>query len=101
MLPLRRGAVATSGTSARGAHLVDPRTGRPAVALAQVSVTGPSLMWADVLATAAFVRGPDATSWLRAQLGYQGLVVHLDGSLTASAGWADHPTRVSRWELPA
>ncbi|WP_426566770.1 FAD:protein FMN transferase [Angustibacter sp. McL0619] len=87
VLPLDQGAVATSGVGARGAHLVDPRIGRPALALAQVSVTGPSLMWADVLATAAFVRGPDATEWLQAQVGYQGLVVQLDGSLSATPGW--------------
>ena len=78
--------MATSGTSARGAHLVDPRTGGPAGALAQVSVTGPSLLWADVLATAAFVRGA-TRDWLRTQLGYEGLVVRLDGSVIASARW--------------
>lgn len=50
-----RGAVATSGTAARGAHLWDPvareHVGRPG----SVTVTGPTLLWADVWATALFV----------------------------------------------
>lgn len=59
-LRLTRGAVATSGTAARGAHLYDPvareLVGRPG----SVTVTGPTLLWADIWATALFVGG-DAT----------------------------------------
>lgn len=73
------GAVATSGTAARGAHLIDPRDGSRPAALLSVSVVGPSLTWADVLATAAFVRGADAVDWLRGQLDYAAIVVHADG----------------------
>ena len=54
-LTLARGAVATSGTAARGAHLYDPQSrelvGRPG----SVTVTGPTLLWADIWATALFV----------------------------------------------
>ena len=32
VVPVRNGAVATSGTAHRGAHLVDARTGRPRTA---------------------------------------------------------------------
>ncbi|MCU1601654.1 MAG: thiamine biosynthesis protein [Frankiales bacterium] len=74
-------AVATSGTAERGAHLVEPGTGEPARALASVTVTGPSLAWVDVAATAAFVKGQGALDWLRAQrLG--GIVVDLQGTVT-------------------
>jgi thiamine biosynthesis lipoprotein len=72
---LASGAVATSGTAARGAHLVDPRDGSRPSALLSVTVVGPSLMWADVLATAAFVRGPDAPAWVARRLGYSATVV--------------------------
>ena len=75
----RTGAVATSGTAARGSHLIDPRDGSRPGALLSVTVVGPSLTWADVLATAAFVRGPDAVDWLRGQVDYAALVVHADG----------------------
>ena len=64
-VPLRRGAVATSGTAARGQHIVDPRSGLPPPGLLSATVVGPSLTWADVYATAAFVQGADAATWLR------------------------------------
>jgi thiamine biosynthesis lipoprotein len=57
-LTLRVGAVATSGTAARGQHIVDPATGAPAASgLLSATVIGPDLTWADVYATAAFVGG--------------------------------------------
>jgi len=60
-LTLARGAVATSGTAAQGAHLYDPQSrelvGRPG----SVTVTGPTLLWADIWATALFV-GSERTS---------------------------------------
>ena len=59
-LTLARGAVATSGTAARGAHLYDPATGEHVGRTGSVTVTGPTLLWADVWATALFV-GSDAT----------------------------------------
>lgn len=54
---LRTGAVATSGTAARGAHVHDPRTGAAVTHLASATVVGPSLLWADVDATALLVDG--------------------------------------------
>lgn len=58
------GAVATSGTAERGAHLWDPRTGQPACHFASVTVTGPSLTWADAFATTVFVMGEDGLRWM-------------------------------------
>lgn len=92
VLPVSDGAVATSGTAARGRHLVDPRTGRPAADhLLSATVTGPSLTWADVLATAAFVEGPPAVSRVATLAGYDALLVHPDGRLTATPGLAPLP----------
>ena len=51
------GAVATSGTAARGPHLYDPATGEMVGRPGSVTVLGPSLLWADVWATALFVGG--------------------------------------------
>lgn len=80
------GGLATSGTAARGAHIVDPRTGQPATGPASISVLGPSLMWADVYATAAFAQGGrlDEVPWLSP---YDALVVHSDGMIQTTAGW--------------
>ncbi|MFM6851066.1 MAG: FAD:protein FMN transferase [Terrabacter sp.] len=59
-LTLARGAVATSGTAARGAHLYDPVKGELVGRPGSVTVTGPTLLWADIWATALFV-GSEAT----------------------------------------
>jgi thiamine biosynthesis lipoprotein len=77
-LEVHDGAVATSGTAHRGAHLVDARTGRPPQGVASVTVVGPSLTWADIDATAAFAHGAEALAWLGRRLegsGRHGLVV--------------------------
>ena len=57
--------MATSGTAERGAHIVDPRTGRSAVTdLVAVTVVGPRLTWADCLGDSGlrdgFAPGPGA-----------------------------------------
>ena len=59
VVELSRGAVATSGTAARGQHLIDPATGHAVTGDGSVSVVGSTLLWADVWATALFV-GPSA-----------------------------------------
>ncbi|MEH3075553.1 MAG: FAD:protein FMN transferase [Quadrisphaera sp.] len=75
-LRLRDGAVATSGSVHRGAHVVDPETGRPASTSVQATVLGPSLLWADVFATAAVVKASGgaevARAWLDTLSGYRG-----------------------------
>lgn len=77
---VRNGGVATSGLVHRGAHIVDPRTGAKAVALASVSVIAPTLTWADIDATAAFVLGDEAEAWLRTRPRRRGVIVGSDGS---------------------
>ena len=54
-IPLRSGGLATSGSAARGAHVLDPRTGAAIARAGSATVWGPSLLWADVWATALFV----------------------------------------------
>ncbi len=78
-VPVRRGAVATSGTSHRGAHIVDARTGSAPDRVAQVTVIAESLTWADIDATAAYALGGEAAAWLRTRPGRSGLVVWSDG----------------------
>ncbi len=82
-LSLSEGAVATSGTYERGAHVVNPFTGRPATGLASVTVVGPELTTADAYATAALAMGADAPSWLASLHNYEAQVVSDHGR-----GWA-------------
>jgi thiamine biosynthesis lipoprotein len=87
VVPLTSGAVATSGTAARGRHIIDPRTGLPAdETLLSATVVGPSLTWADVLATAAYVEGLLSLARVAQLDGYEALVVDRDGAMTATAG---------------
>lgn len=65
VVPLLSGAVATSGTAARGAHLYDPVTGRKVGRAGSSTVVGTSLLWADVWATALFVGGQSAREAFR------------------------------------
>jgi thiamine biosynthesis lipoprotein len=82
VVPVRSGAVATSGTVHRGAHLVDPRTGRAPEGVASVTVIAASLTWADIDATAAYVHGLDAARWLQSRPIRSALVVWADGTTT-------------------
>jgi FAD:protein FMN transferase len=80
-------AVATSGTSERGAHIFDPHTGAPADGPASVTIVGPHLTFADAYATAAFAMGADCLEWIEAQRGYEGLIIFADGTREATSGW--------------
>lgn len=82
VVPVRRGAVATSGTAHRGAHLVDARTGTPPHGVSSVTVVAPSLTWADIDATAAYAQGEGAAAWLRTRPISSALVVTPDGRVT-------------------
>jgi FAD:protein FMN transferase len=58
-IELNSGAVATSGTSERGAHIRDPQTGLIAIGASSATVWGPDGGIADALATALIVAGKD------------------------------------------
>ena len=87
VVPVRSGAVATSGSAQRGEHIFDPRHGCPARELLAATVTGPSLMWADVFATAVIVDGPEALECFAALPGYEALVVTPAGEVLATPGF--------------
>ncbi|MFJ8363195.1 FAD:protein FMN transferase [Streptomyces sp. NPDC093984] len=83
-------AVATSGTAERGAHIVDPRTGRSAVTdLVAVTVVGPSLTWADAWATAAFAMGSRAgLAWLESLPDVEALLITAGDEVRCTGGLA-------------
>jgi thiamine biosynthesis lipoprotein len=83
------GAVATSGSAHRGAHIIDPRTRRPATGVRAVTVAGPHLLWADVYATAAAAQGPAAMDRLDTLDGYEALLITPSGEQHTTAGWPE------------
>ena len=57
------GAIATSGTYERGAHINDPHTGMIAIGAKSATVIGPNGAVVDALATALMVSGRDGSVW--------------------------------------
>jgi FAD:protein FMN transferase len=80
-------AVATSGTAERGLHVIDPLTGRPAAALASVTLVGPELTLTDAYATAALAMGLDAAGWLPTLPDHEGYVIDGGGHGWWTAGF--------------
>lgn len=80
-IPVTDGAVATSGTAARGAHVLDPHTGEHVTGIVSATVVGPSLLWADVFATALVAMGERAVAWSATLPGTSGMLV-LEGGDT-------------------
>lgn len=80
-VPVHDGGIATSGLAARGAHIFDPHTGAAVTEVVSATVIGPSLMWADVWATAVVARGAGAVDWVPTLHGTTGLLVLADGTV--------------------
>jgi hypothetical protein len=57
------GAIATSGTYERGAHIHDPLNGLIAIGAKSATVTGPLGWLCDALATAVMVGGQESAKW--------------------------------------
>jgi thiamine biosynthesis lipoprotein len=79
-------SVATSGSSERPGHLLDPRSGLAVPAWGSVTVVSADAMAADVLATALYVMGPVAgLEWARVQPDVAALFLELtDGAIAVS-----------------
>ncbi len=87
------GGVATSSTCARSqpgmelAHIVDPRTARPAVHhWRTVTVAAATCVEANTATTAAIIRGEGAITWLR-DLGLPARLVDRRGNVVRLNGW--------------
>ncbi len=79
MLSISNSAVATSGNYERGQHIINPKTGEPADEILSISVVGPDIITADVLATAAFAEGLSGIIQIEEKEGYEALVVDKSG----------------------
>jgi thiamine biosynthesis lipoprotein len=91
------GGLATSGTTVRRwrsgrvvlHHIVDPRTGRPAVTpWRTVTVAAGSCVDANVASTAAVVLGEDAPAWL-ARRGVAARLVRESGEVEHAGAWPE------------
>lgn len=80
--------IATSGTYIRGEHIWNPLTGKPANAVASLTVVGPDVYEADRFATAAFAMGPGGIEFMAGVPGCDAYMVALDGTATYTPGFA-------------
>lgn len=100
VVPLARGALATSGIAKRTwiqgglrrHHLLDPRTGDPVAGdLHEVTVAASSCRVAEVAATSCFVLGSDHGSAFLASHGLAGLLTRENGTKVTVGSW---PSRI-------
>ena len=91
----RDGAVATSGTYERGAHVWDGRSGEPARSLVAATVVAADLTTADVLATSILALGPDGVTWAIEQGAREAFAILPDRSLLR--GGAHAQRRAAAW----
>jgi FAD:protein FMN transferase len=80
-------AIATSGAYARGEHVFDPHTRRPAAGVLSVTITGPELATADAFATAAFAMGANGPAWTARLAGHEAMTILANGSVLSTAGF--------------
>jgi thiamine biosynthesis lipoprotein len=103
VIPLVRGALATSGIGRRSwrqggrarHHILDPVTGEPAESgVREVTVAAGSCARAEAAATAAFVLGAERGASFLLERGLAGRFTHLDGT-QASVGIWPEPSAVA------
>jgi FAD:protein FMN transferase len=75
VVDVRDAAIATSGVSQRGLHIVDPRTGTAATGPRQATVIGPDGALADALATGLMVAGLEGARWFARLPGWSACVI--------------------------
>jgi FAD:protein FMN transferase len=89
---LRSESMATSGRYERGDHVINPRTGHPAVAVESATVVGPDPGVADALASAALVDGVASMEWFRTLGPRWSLHIVVDGSAHTFGPAFDEPS---------
>ena len=91
-LLLKDASLSSSGTSERGRHILDPRTGRRCPAWGSVAVVAPDGLTADILSTALYVLGPDRGLAWAERHGTAAAFLLNDGTLRLSPAFrALHP----------
>jgi thiamine biosynthesis lipoprotein len=89
-LSISNGALATSGSYERGSHIINPKTKIPADEFLSVTVAGPNIIWADILATAVFAAGEAGQDLIKRHLGYELFIINKSGLVYTSLGWTNY-----------
>jgi thiamine biosynthesis lipoprotein len=79
--------IATSGTYARGEHIVDPYNQNPPQTILSVTIVGPDLGTADAYATAAFAMGAEGPEWTAGLAGYEAMTILANETVLYTPGF--------------
>jgi FAD:protein FMN transferase len=83
--------IATSGTYARGKHIVDPFDPTAPQSVLSVTIVGPDLGTADAYATAAFAMGEDGPEWTTGLAGYEAMTILANETVLYTPGFPRAP----------
>jgi thiamine biosynthesis lipoprotein len=80
--------VATSGSYIRGAHVYDPLHPEHALeTIVSITVVGPDILQADLMATAAFAMGAYGITFIESLDGFEAYSIDRDGIATMTSGF--------------
>ncbi|GAB4406013.1 MAG: FAD:protein FMN transferase [Thermodesulfovibrionales bacterium] len=96
-IELRDMAVSTSGDyeryfimdGKRYHHILDPKTGYPALGCQSVTVIAKDGVYTDSFSTGVFVLGPERGMAALKEMGFEGLIVDSNGSIQTTSGLKD------------
>ena len=87
VVQLQNKGIATSGTSIRGEHIINPLNHMPANAIVSLTVIGPNVYEADRFATAAFAMGQTGIQFIEDLPGFDGYMVDHQGIATFTSNF--------------
>ena len=80
--------VATSGSYIRGDHIYNPhKPGEKIKEIVSITVIGPDVLAADLMATAAFAMGKEGITFIEQLPGFEGYVIDANGIATMTSGF--------------
>ncbi len=81
--------IATSGSYIRGAHIYNPHApGGELKDIVSITVIGPDVLAADLMATAAFAMGKDGIAFIENLPGFESYAIDAKGMATLTSGFA-------------
>jgi len=85
--------IATSGSYIRGAHIYDPHAPEEELKdVVSITVIGPDVLAADLIATAAFAMGARGIAFVETLPGFEGYAINAKGIATATSGFVAYTT---------
>lgn len=88
ILELSGQGIATSGTYARGQHIINPLDPKKAITeIVALTVVGPNIYEADRFATAAFAMGKSGINFIENLVGFEGYMIDEKGIATYTSGF--------------